>query len=176
MPVAVPSNSVSSPTHGSEHAAPNFHGSAARVFAFGEFLLRPEQQSLVRQETPVRIGGRALDILTVLVERPGELVDKRTLMVRVWPETYVEETNLKVNVAGLRRVLGDDPARPTYIATVVGRGYRFVAPVHFTGHLTEPRAFALEGRPAGAEPSIHELLKTIDAVRRRLAQLSPPGG
>ncbi|GAA0322196.1 hypothetical protein GCM10009087_35600 [Sphingomonas oligophenolica] len=172
MPVVVPSNSVPPPAHGSEHASPSFHGSAGRVFAFGEFFLRPEQQSLVRQETPVRIGGRALDILTVLVERPGELVDKRTLMVRVWPETYVEETNLKVNVAGLRRALGDDPARPRYIATVVGRGYRFVAPVHFTGAL----AFASEGGPARAKPSIIELLETIDSVRQRLAQLSSPGG
>ena len=176
MPVVVAPDPASPSQHEAEHAAPRGHGSAARVFAFGEFFLRPEQQSLVRQETPVRIGGRALDILTVLVERPGELVDKRTLMVRVWPDTHVEETNLKVNVAGLRRALGDDPAWPRYIATVVGRGYRFIAPVHSTGDFTGAAAFAPEGGPARAEPSIIELLKTIDSVRQRLAQLSSPGG
>ena len=56
---------------------------------------------------PVRIGSRALEILLALVERSGELVGKEELRARVWPETFVEESNLKVNVAALRRTLGD---------------------------------------------------------------------
>ena len=145
---------------------------AQRSFAFGPFLLRPEQQLLLKREAPVRIGGRALDILTVLVEKPGELVDKRTLIARVWPNTYVEETNLKVNVAGLRRALEDDPSLPRFIATVVGRGYRFIAPVHATGS----PAPASDRHPSGGVPSIVELIATIDAVRQHLAQISSSGG
>ncbi|MET0287923.1 MAG: winged helix-turn-helix domain-containing protein [Polyangiales bacterium] len=101
----------------------------SRSFAFGPFLLVPERQLLLKGEVSVRIGGRALDILTALVERPGELISKSDLLARVWPDTFVEEGNLKVNVAALRRVLGEEPGSLSYIATVVGRGYRFVAPV-----------------------------------------------
>lgn len=104
-----------------------------RSFSFGPFLLVPERQALMRDETPVRIGGRALDILTALVERPGEVVAKRELMARAWPNLAVEEGNLKVNMATLRRALGEGRGPAKYIATVVGRGYRFVAPVHLSG-------------------------------------------
>ena len=101
----------------------------ARTFRFGPFLLQPERQVLFTLDGPVRIGGRAFDLLTVLVERAGELVSKQDLMSRAWPDTFVEEGNLKVNIAGLRRALGECPATPRFIATVIGRGYRFVAPV-----------------------------------------------
>jgi DNA-binding winged helix-turn-helix (wHTH) protein len=144
-------------------AAPNH-----RSYAFGQFLLTPEQQLLLRRGSPVRIGGRALDILTALVEKPGELVDKRALISRVWPNTHVEEANLKVNVAGLRRALEDDPGTPRFIATVVGRGYRFIAPVRSTGEpAMASRSIALEELP-----NIVELIETIDAVRERLARFS----
>jgi DNA-binding winged helix-turn-helix (wHTH) protein len=56
-------------------------------------------QSTSEGEAPVRIGSRALDILTTLVERPGDLVSKGELLSRVWPDTFVEEGNLKVNMA-----------------------------------------------------------------------------
>jgi DNA-binding winged helix-turn-helix (wHTH) protein len=83
----------------------------------------------MKLDAPVRIGGRARDLLTILVERAGELVDKQELVSRAWPDTFVEEGNLKVNIAGLRRALGERPEVPRFIATVVGRGYRFIAPV-----------------------------------------------
>lgn len=101
----------------------------AGSFAFGPFILQPERQLLLRGETPVPLGGRALDLLTALVERAGELVEKRYLMERAWPDTHVEEGNLKVNIAALRRALRDTPEEGRYIATVTGRGYRFTAPV-----------------------------------------------
>lgn len=105
---------------------------AVRSYAFGDFRLFPERQLLLRGETPVRIGGRALDILTALVERPGEVVDKHALLSRVWPDTFVEDSNLKVNMAALRRALDERPGATQYVATVIGRGYRFVAPVLFS--------------------------------------------
>ncbi len=100
-----------------------------RAFEFGPFLLQPERQLLLKLGTTVRIGGRAFDLLTLLVERAGELVSKQELISRAWPDIFVDEGNLKVNIAGLRRALGDCPAAPRFIATVVGRGYRFIAPV-----------------------------------------------
>lgn len=98
-------------------------------FAFGPFVLMPERQVLTRDGAIVRLGSRALDILTMLVERPGELVGKAELMARVWPSTLVVESNIKVNMASLRRVLGEATDGSAFIATVAGRGYRFVAPV-----------------------------------------------
>jgi predicted ATPase/DNA-binding winged helix-turn-helix (wHTH) protein len=106
---------------------------APRSFAFGPFVLVPERQLLLQGEAPVRIGGRALDILTALVERPGELVSKRELMARAWPNIIVDESNLKVNMAALRRAIGDGPGASQYIATVTGRGYRFIARVQTNG-------------------------------------------
>lgn len=103
-----------------------------RAFSFGPFLLIPERQLLLRGERPVRIGCRALDLLSALVERPGELVSKTELIARVWPSTIVEEANLKVNMSVLRRALGDGVGTPDYIATVPGRGYRFIATVQTT--------------------------------------------
>jgi DNA-binding winged helix-turn-helix (wHTH) protein len=104
-------------------------GRSSRAFRFGPFLLQPERQLLLKRDVPVRIGGRALDLLTILVERAGEIVSKGELISRAWPDTFVEEGNLKVNIGGLRRALGECPANPCFIATVVGRGYRFIAPV-----------------------------------------------
>ncbi len=100
-----------------------------RSFAFGPFVLKPGRQLLLNQGVPARIGGRAFDLLTALVERPGEIVSKRELLARAWPETFVGEGNLKVNIASLRRVLDEAVEAPRYIATVTGRGYRFIADV-----------------------------------------------
>ncbi|ADG10864.1 ATP-binding protein [Caulobacter segnis] len=99
-----------------------------RSFAFGPFLLLPGRQLLLEGETPVRIGNRALGLLTALVERAGEVVTKRELFAKVWPDTIVEEGNLKVHMVALRRVLRQE-AGTRYISTVIGRGYCFVAPV-----------------------------------------------
>jgi DNA-binding winged helix-turn-helix (wHTH) protein len=99
------------------------------VFYFGPFRLLPARQLLLEGDTPVRLGSRALEILTALVARPGELVSKDELIARAWPNTVVEDSNLKVNIAALRRALGERRLGQRYIATVSGRGYRFVAPV-----------------------------------------------
>ncbi|WP_346248139.1 winged helix-turn-helix domain-containing protein [Sphingomonas rustica] len=156
MPIALP---MSVPT-GSITAAPH-------AFAFGEFVLTPERQSLMRLDRPVRIGGRALDLLTALVERPGELLDKQTLMARAWPTTFVESTNLKVNMASLRKALGERHVAPQFIATVVGRGYRFIAPVRPLSRTAAPHA----GTGPGAGTRIAGLLDTLDGILRELQHL-----
>lgn len=145
-----------------------------RSFAFGPFVLHPARHLLLQDERPVRIGSRALDILTALVERPGELVGKRELIARVWPDTFVDEGNLKVNMAALRRVLARDPAAPQYIATVVGRGYRFVAPVRSLAPACpplDPGTGRAAGRSLpGGRTRIFGRAAAIEAIRRDLEE------
>jgi TolB-like protein len=86
------------------------------------------------------MGSRALEILGVLVERPGELVSRAEIMAAVWPETTVEDSNLNVQIAALRRVLDEGRTEGSCIQTVRGRGYRFTAPV--TRVAVEARAYA----------------------------------
>jgi len=104
---------------------------AVRTITFGPFRFLPEQQLLLEGETPVRLGSRALEVLAVLVEHPGEVVDKAKLIARVWPNISTDENTLRVHVAGLRRALGDGQPGRRYVANIPGRGYRFVAPVEF---------------------------------------------
>ena len=74
---------------------------------FGPFRFYPAQRLLLRSDVPLRLGSRAREILFVLVEREGEVVKKRELMARIWPDSIVEEGTLRVHVAALRKVLGD---------------------------------------------------------------------
>ena len=89
----------------------------------------PHRQALLRGDEPVPLTPKVFEMLTAFLERPGELLPKEELMERLWPDTFVEEANLAQNVAVLRKALGDNPKTPRYIATVAGRGYRFVADV-----------------------------------------------
>src|SRR5947209_19316351 len=79
----------------------------AQTIAFGAFRLMPGQQLLLEGDEPVSIGSRALDILVALTERAGAVVGKDELIARVWPNTFVEDGNLRVHIAGLRRALRD---------------------------------------------------------------------
>src|SRR5262249_41688233 len=103
--------------------------SAAEEISFGPFRLFPARQLLLEGDRPVRLGSRALEILIALLERRGELISTKALIARVWPDTVVEEGNLRVHIAALRSALGDGQAGKRYVANVPGRGYRFVAPV-----------------------------------------------
>src|ERR1700757_3913586 len=98
----------------------------ARCFSFGPFVLIPSRQALLRKGTQVPLGTRALEILSVLVQRPGAVVDKQELMSLVWTDTFVDDSNLKVQIAALRKTLDENASQPSCIATVIGRGYRFV--------------------------------------------------
>src|SRR6478672_7320577 len=99
------------------------------AISFGPYRLLAAQRLLLEGDKPVRLGSRAFDILTALVERAGEVVGKEELIARVWPATLVEEANLKIQVSALRRALGDGQGDNRYVVTVVGRGYNFVAPI-----------------------------------------------
>src|SRR5580700_8900895 len=99
------------------------------AISFGPYRLLAAQRLLLEGDKPVRLGGRAFDILTALVERAGEVVGREELIARAWPTTFVEEANLKFQIRALRRALGDGQGDNRYVVTVVGRGYNFVAPV-----------------------------------------------
>jgi predicted ATPase/DNA-binding winged helix-turn-helix (wHTH) protein len=101
-------------------------------YLFGPFRLLAAQQLLLEGDAPVRVGGRARDILNALLERPGQVMSKEELIARVWPNTFVEEGSLKVHVAALRKALGDGQAGNRYIANIPGRGYCFVGRVTFS--------------------------------------------
>jgi len=96
---------------------------------FGHFRLYPAERRLLKDDAPVSIGARELDILIALVEQPGKVVSKRELFARVWPGVVVEESSLRVQVAGLSRTLGEARDEARYIANVAGRGYSFVGPL-----------------------------------------------
>jgi predicted ATPase/DNA-binding winged helix-turn-helix (wHTH) protein len=102
-----------------------------RTLRFGRFALDPARKLLLAGDLPLRVGGRALDLLIALVERAGEVVSHEELVARVWPRTVVEESSLRVHMSALRKLLGDGAGagEPRYIASQVGRGYSFVMDV-----------------------------------------------
>lgn len=122
---------------------------ADQAYLFGAFRLIPAQQLLLEDGVPVRLGSRALQILTALVEKSGELIPKHELMARAWPRTVVEESNLKVTIAALRRALGDGRLGHRYLINIPGRGYQFVAQVR--------RGTVSEVAPAPLSASQHNL-------------------
>src|SRR5262249_17313564 len=98
------------------------------VLRFGRFRCLPYQRLLLDDDKPVSLGSRAFDILVVLLDRHSEVVGKDDITAEVWPDTHVEEGNLRVHITALRRALGDDDDS-RFIRTIPGRGYRFIAPV-----------------------------------------------
>ena len=109
---------------------------ASRLFEFGPFQLEAGERVLRRGEEVVQLTPKVFDLLVLMVENPGRLLEKETLLKSLWPDTFVEEANLSVHVSALRKALGESLNEPQYIETVPKRGYRFVANVKevtFTG-------------------------------------------
>ncbi|HZQ25087.1 MAG TPA: winged helix-turn-helix domain-containing protein [Terriglobales bacterium] len=94
-------------------------------FRFGAFRLYPEENLLLRNGTPVPLQPKTFDILVYLVANAGHLITRDELMKAVWPDSFVEETNLTVNISLLRKALGNAEDRQPYIETVPRKGYRF---------------------------------------------------
>ena len=121
------------------------------MLAFGPFELHFEQRRLLLDGVPQAIGARAFDVLLALAQRRDRLVTKTELLDLVWPGVVVEENNVQVHISSLRKLLG-----PHAIATIPGRGYRFVAPLR-----DAPTALARSVEPSGvrgspAGPSVPE--------------------
>jgi DNA-binding winged helix-turn-helix (wHTH) protein/tetratricopeptide (TPR) repeat protein len=99
------------------------------VYEFGPFHMDPDKQILLRGNDPVPVTPKAFETLLVLVRRSREVVSKEELLKEVWPNSFVEESNLSQNIFLLRKALGDTAENRQYIVTLPGRGYRFAAPV-----------------------------------------------
>ena len=97
------------------------------AISFGPFRLFPKSRLLEKDGAHLHVGGRALDILIFLAERPGEVVDKRELVKRVWADVNVDDGSLRFHIAALRKTLGDTGKSARYVVNVPGRGYCFVA-------------------------------------------------
>ncbi len=111
--------------------------SERRLYEFGDFRLDASERLLSSRGMTVPLTPKAIDLLMALVDQPGRLLDKETLLKTVWPDSFVEENNLADNIFKLRRVLGDGESGARFIETVPKRGYRFVADVRLIEELTE---------------------------------------
>src|SRR6266700_5104545 len=100
-----------------------------RKLKFGPFELAIGERVLWRDGQVLPLGGRALDILIYLADRPGEVIAKQELIDHVWSNVTVEEGSLRVHVAAIRKALGDGQFGDRYITNVQGRGYSFVGSV-----------------------------------------------
>ena len=100
-----------------------------RLYEFGSFRFDLEECLLLRDGRPVSLKPKALEMLTLLIENSGRMVEKEELMRRLWPDSFVEEANIAVNISQLRKALGQNGDGEQYIETVPKRGYRFVAAV-----------------------------------------------
>jgi DNA-binding winged helix-turn-helix (wHTH) protein/tetratricopeptide (TPR) repeat protein len=99
------------------------------LYEFGRFRCDPREHLFLCEGTPVSLAPKAFEILVILIQSNGRLLTKDELMQKVWPDSFVEESNLTVNISALRRALGEPPGGQQFIETVPKRGYRFVVPV-----------------------------------------------
>ncbi len=154
--------------------------------SFGPFHLSVADRLLKKGDTPVPLGGRAFDILVVLIERAGEVVTQQELVLRVWPNVTVEQANLRVHISALRKALGDGNEGTRYVVNVTGRGYCFVAPVvRSTAQSTSPPAEiagadqvqklpAKSTRIVGRDDDVRTLSSQL--LMRRFVSIVGPGG
>lgn len=108
-----------------------------RSYEFGPFTLDAFQHALLKEGKPVGLTPKTYDTLLVLVQNSGRMLSKEELMKALWPDSFVEESNLTQQVSMIRRALGESASDSRYIATVTGRGYRFDAEVRICGHNVE---------------------------------------
>jgi DNA-binding winged helix-turn-helix (wHTH) protein/tetratricopeptide (TPR) repeat protein len=99
------------------------------IFQFGEFQIDARARTLRRKEKIVALSLRAFDVLLYFVQNPGKVLTRDELLKNVWPDSFVDENSLAQSISTLRRALDEKPGDNSYIVTLTGRGYQFVAPV-----------------------------------------------
>jgi len=114
------------------------------LYEFGPFRLDAKRRILLRENEPVALTPKAMETLLVLVENRERVVPKDELMKTLWPDSFVEESNLSQNIFTLRKALGDSSPDRRYILTVQGRGYQFTETVLEVGEQTKEEALVLE--------------------------------
>ena len=146
------------------------------IFQFGEFQINVLARVLRREEEVLTLNRRAFDVLLYLVQNSGRILTHDELLKNVWPDTFVDENNLAQSISGLRRALGEKPGDNSYIITLPGRGYQFVAPV--TVVVAESLSTIPDAANA-ARDAPNQLLFQQDTIRTRVIieekeQLRPP--
>jgi serine/threonine-protein kinase len=144
---------------------------ADETYAFGPYRLDARKRVLWRGGELVKMPPKAVDILVALLEQHGDVVSKEELLRRVWPDTFVEEANLSVNVSALRKALGDQPDGQPWIETVPRRGYRFAGQPLSAPRPALPAVAVLPFRVLGPDP-VEDYLAVgmTDALITRLAR------
>jgi predicted ATPase/DNA-binding winged helix-turn-helix (wHTH) protein len=141
--------------------------------SFGPFCLVASERLLTREGVLVELSARALDILMELLSRPNEVVGKKELLARVWPDVAVEEGSLRFHIASLRKALGDGKNGARYVTTLPGRGYCFVAPISRSSHPANVLAAAAASFPHANLPN--RLIRMVgrgDDILRLSTQLT----
>ena len=99
------------------------------LFEFGPFVLDPAKQQLFRDGEAVPLTPKTFDLLRVLVENHDRTLSKEELIKAVWPDSFVDQSNLTQQIAMIRRALGETAGESRFVTTVPARGYRFTAEV-----------------------------------------------
>src|SRR5712692_6641613 len=139
---------------------------ANEIFEFGLYRLDSQRRVLEREGEVLPLTSKVLDTLLVLVRNRDRVLAKEELMTTLWPDSFVEEANLAQNVSALRKALGESPGENRFIATVPGRGYRFVADVRL-GDPVGGEEVVVE-RHTRAQVVIQESEESAPAARFRL--------
>jgi TolB-like protein/DNA-binding winged helix-turn-helix (wHTH) protein/Tfp pilus assembly protein PilF len=125
----------------------------ACIYEFENFRLDLSEKTLTLGGAPVPVTPKVFETIKVFVENPGRLIEKDELMEKLWHERFVEESNLTFNIKMLRKALGDDASKPTFIETVPKRGYRFIADVRRVESTIAENVATLSAVPAAHLPS-----------------------
>ncbi|KGT80342.1 hypothetical protein MA20_06885 [Bradyrhizobium japonicum] len=134
---------------------------------FGPYRLIPSKRLLLVGQNPVEIGSRAFDILALLVQRRSEVVSRREILDRVWPDLTIDEANLRVQMSDLRRALRSMDDVTSYIKNVPGRGYVFIAPLQT---VPSPQSGVAGGTPAPIPRRPQHVIGRDNAIETLVAQ------
>jgi Tol biopolymer transport system component/DNA-binding winged helix-turn-helix (wHTH) protein len=152
------------------------------IYEFGAYRLDPRSRVLSLRERPIALAPKSFDLLLLLVEGRGRVLERGELIRHLWPDTVVEEANLTFQVSTVRKALGEDGAQ--WIETVPKHGYRFAVPVR---EVRPDAPAAIDASPAAGKPRVRRawpLVGTVLAVAlalatlawwRRSAPIDPPG-
>ncbi len=146
------------------------------AFHFGEFRIDARARTLRREEEIVALNFRAFDLLLYLVQNPGKVLTRKELLENVWQDAHVDENNLAQSISVLRRALEEKPGNHSYIVTLPGKGYQFVAPVWVVA--PENGSSLPESTTSGGKTSAGLLLKQqairTSVITEEKEQLSAP--
>jgi predicted ATPase/DNA-binding winged helix-turn-helix (wHTH) protein len=164
-------------------------GDTPAAIEFGRFRVLPRRREVLAEGQPLELGERAFDVLMALIEASGAVVDKNTLMNRVWPDRIVEDSSLQAQISALRKAFAADR---DLIRTIAGRGYQFTAVIRTVSTRLDPHAIAGTPQPTStpSRPPTNvpqpisdlvgrdvELDQILDlSISHRLVTLVGPGG